>query len=87
LLLSNLDSAVDGGTEGAARAGFAEARHESDVAVEKDEEERRRPTAAFSRSGGPSTGVDVAPRPSPDAPEELLHPGKGATERRRSSSL
>ena len=34
-LLSSLASADDGGSENAARAGVAEARHESDLAVEK----------------------------------------------------
>ena len=35
--LSNPDSAVDGGSESAARAGVAEARQESDLAVEMDD--------------------------------------------------
>jgi hypothetical protein len=40
LHLNNLASAVDGRSESAARAGVANASHESDLAVEKDENER-----------------------------------------------
>jgi hypothetical protein len=42
LRLSNLESAVDGGAESAARAGVAEARDETCLAVEKDENEASR---------------------------------------------
>ena len=54
-LLSSLASADDGGSENAARAGVTEARHESDLAVEKDETRkpwaaRRCPTRAYAHT-------------------------------------